>query len=321
MRVLPWLAAGLRSAAGRPGLLAVIWLWHLALGAALALPVFAWLRAATAHQPAADVLAERWSFPVVGELLQYNQAPLLAMLQSGALGGLAVATATAPLLIALVLRGLGPEAAAGRDLGAAAVRLYWPFLRVLILGRALAFAGAAIVGAAAASAIGPLRTSFGEAGLWLGLALLAGGTLIVGAWLLGACDYALADLAREHGRSAIRAWMRGARCATAHPLATLALWSGSGVLLLLLLVVYTTIATSLPSAAPWFLPVAVLVQQLFMLGRTWVRAGLLAAEQGLLLAAYPAPVAPPPPAGAVDDAAFLPFDELGGAADSTASAP
>jgi hypothetical protein len=202
----------------------------------------------------------------------------------------------------------------------AAADLYWPFLRVLIVGRGLALAGAAIAGMAGASAIGPLRASFGEAGLWSGLALLAGGTLLVGAWLLGACDYALADLARERGRSAIRAWTRGARCAAAHPLATVALWSGSGVLLLLLLGVYTAIATGVPAGAPWFLPMAVLVQQLFMLGRTWVRAGLLAAEQGLLLAAYPAPVPLPPPAEPPDGTAFLPFDEIGGSADSTSSA-
>jgi hypothetical protein len=272
--------------------LVAIWLWHLLVGAAAAFPMFAWLRNATAYRPAADVLVERWSFGMVAELLQYNQAPIVEMLQSGALAGVALATVAAPLFIALVLRSPGTDAMSSTDLGRAAMRLYWPLLRALLLGRAIALAGIAVAALAVASLVDPLRASLGQAGLWSGLALLLAATAILGLLLLAACDYALVDVAEGRGRSAVRAWLRGARAALTHPIAALLLWGGAGLLLTLLLGVYGLVSATLPVGTTPLVVAGVLVQQLFMLGRTWLRVGLLGAERTVFLAVSPVPRLP-----------------------------
>ena len=304
------LAAGLRTAASQRRVLVAIWSWHLVVAAAAALPMFTWLRSATAHRPAADVLVERWSFGTVSELLQYTEAPILEMLRSGAVAAVALATVAAPLFIALVLRSLGTDAASSTDLGRAAVRMYWPLLRALILGRAVALAGVALTALGVASAMGPLRASLGEAGLWSGLLLLLAATAIVGMLLLAACDYALVEVVERGGRSAVRAWLRGARAALTHPVAAVLLWAGAGVLLAVLLGLYGVISARLPVGTMSLVVAGVLVQQLFMLGRTWVRVGLLGAERSVFLAVSPAPPLPEAaraPAG--DDMPLLPFGD------------
>ena len=304
------LAAGLRTAASQRRVLVAVWLWHLLVGAAAALPMFTWLRNATAHRPAADVLVERWSFGMVAELLQYNQAPILEMLRSGALAAVALATVAAPLFIALVLRSLAAGAMSTTDLGRAAVRVYWPLLCALLLGRAIALVGIALTALAFGSLVDPLRASLGQAGFWSGLALLLAATTLVGMLLLTACDYALVDVAEGRGSSAVRAWLRGARAALMYPFAALLLWAGAGVLLTLLLCLYGLVSAALPVGTMPLVVAGVLVQQSFMLGRTWLRVGLLGAERTVFLAVSPAP--PPPEAARApgkEDTPLLPFDE------------
>ena len=80
-RALAAFTAGVRAAADRPRLVAGLWAWQLAIAAAVALPLFRGLIAATAHSPGSDPLLERFSVSLFGEILQYNALPLVQMLQ------------------------------------------------------------------------------------------------------------------------------------------------------------------------------------------------------------------------------------------------
>jgi hypothetical protein len=278
------LATGLRRAAARPGLLAAIWAWHLVLGAAFAVPFFQWLHEATAYRPAADALAERFSFGLFGELQQYDTAPVLAILSAGVAGGLLITTLATPLLVAATLASLRSPALGARELSDVAVSLYWPFMRVIVLGRLAALAGALIVVAALRAVLWPLSESSWEGGWLVAIGVRAVAACIVAVVLLAAVDFALVRLCQLRSREGLRAWAAGLRFAGSHLALTLALWTGFILLLAAAVAVFVALRelTSIGSAnLPTVLVVgmAMILQQLFMGTRAWLRVGLLGAEQ------------------------------------------
>jgi hypothetical protein len=283
-RPLRSLATGLRRAAARPALLSAIWAWHLVLGVAFAVPFFRWLYEATAYRPGADVLAERFSFGLLAELQQYDSARVLAILSAGVGGGLLIAALASPLLAAATLAALRNPALRARELSDVAVSLYWPFLRVIVFGRLAALAGTLIVAAALRAVLRPLSDSSWEGGWLVAIGVRAAAAGIVAVLLLAAVDFALVRLCEQQSRKSIRAWVAGLRFVGSHLALTLGLWTGMTVTLAAALAVFVALR-ELASAASATLPtvlvvgIAVILQQLFMATRTWLRVGLLGAEQ------------------------------------------
>jgi hypothetical protein len=283
-RPLRSLATGLRRAAARPALLAAIWAWHLVLGVAFAVPFFRWLHEATAYRPAADVLAERFSFALLAELQQYGNAPVLAILSAGVGGGLLIATLASPLLAAATLASLRNPALRARELSDVAVSLYWPFLRVIVFGRLAALAGALMVAAALRAVLWPLSDSSWEGGRLVAIGVRAAAAGIVAVLLLAAVDLALVRLCDQQSRKGLRAWVAGLRFAGSHLALTLGLWTGISLTLAAALAVFVALR-ELTNAGSATLPtvvvvgIAVILQQVFMVTRTWLRVGLLGAEQ------------------------------------------
>ena len=108
--------------------------------------------------------------------------------------------------------------------------------------------------------------------------------MLVGVMLLAALDYALVRLESGHSRGALGAWLAGVGFAFTHPVLTLGIWAGAGAVAAVGLGVFIALreltsagSVALPAAAA--IPVSVVLQQLFVLARTWVRVGLLGAEQ------------------------------------------
>ena len=278
------LRRGLRVAAGRPGLVAAIWAWHLVLGFALAVPMFRWLYAATAYRPEADAFAERFSVGALVDLLQFDSASVMGIMQSSVAGGLVVAVCASPVLIAVTLAAVRDGCRDRRELGAAAAALYVPFLQVIIIGRGVALAAAAVTAALAGRALAPLSQSPWEPGfLWAAL-IQAGAAVLVAVLLLAGVDYALVRLEAGRSRGALRAWLEGVRLAFTRPGLTLGLWAGAAAVLALPLAIYialreitSPLAVSMPTVLG--VGVAFALQQAFVFTRTWLRVGLLAAEQ------------------------------------------
>ena len=115
--------------------------------------------------------------------------------------------------------------------------------------------------------------------------------------LLAAVDFALVRLSeqRSHG---LRAWAAGLRFAGSHLRLTLGLWAATALLLGAAVAVFVGLR-ELTSAGSAGLPtvlavgIAVVLQQLFMLTRTWLRVGLLGAEQHAFAQAYAVAAAAP----------------------------
>ena len=254
------------------------------LGAAFAVPFFRWLHEATAYRPVADALAERFSFALLVELQQYDTAPVLAILSAGVAGGLLITTLASPLLAAGTLASLRSPALGARELSDVAVSLYWPFLRVIVFGRLAALAGALIVVAALGAVLWPLSESTWEGGWLVAIGVRAAAAGIVAVILLAAVDFALVRLREQRSREGLRAWAAGLRFAGSHLALTLGLWTGFLLMLAAAVAVFVALR-ELTSAGSARLPtvlvvgIAVILQQLFMGTRAWLRVGLLGAEQ------------------------------------------
>jgi hypothetical protein len=297
------LRLGLRVATGRPVLVMAIWSWHLVLGFALALPMFRWLYAAIAYRPEADILAERFSLGGLADLLQFDSAPILRIVQAGVAGGLVVAVFASPLLIAATLASARDPSRDRRELGAAVAALYWPFLLVVVIGRGMAVAAAGLTAALAGLALAPLSASAWEPGfLWAG-AIQAGTAGLVAVLLLAAVDYALVRLEAGRAPGALSAWLAGVREAVTRAGLTLGVWAAAGGVLAVLVGAYILLrellslgVASVPSVLT--LGGAFVLQQAFMLTRTWLRVGLLAAEQDVSDRAHEASRASPRDSGA-----------------------
>jgi hypothetical protein len=107
---------------------------------------------------------------------------------------------------------------------------------------------------------------------------------LVAVLLLAAVDYALVRVEAGRSPGALSAWFAGVRQTITRPALTLGIWAGAGVLLALLIGVYIALrelTTRGSVSVPSVLAVggAFVLQQGFMFTRTWLRVGLLAAEQ------------------------------------------
>jgi hypothetical protein len=272
---------GLRKATRRPGLVTAIWSWHLVLGFTLALPMYRWLYAATAYRPEADALAWRFSPGGLVDLLQFDSAPVLQILRAAVAGSLLVAVLASPLLIAATLASVRDASRDSRVIGGAVAALYWRFLLVIIIGRVVAAAAAALAATVAGMALAPLSESAWEPGfLWAG-AIQAGTAVLVAVLLLAAVDYALVRLEAGRSPGPLSAWWAGVRQVIARPCLTLGLWAGAGAVLALSVGVYIALRELTGRTVPSVLALsgALVIQQGFMFTRTWLRVGLLAAEQ------------------------------------------
>jgi hypothetical protein len=282
--VLGSLTAGLGAAAERPGIVAMLWSCHLVLGFAIAIPMFRWLYDATAFRPAADVLASRFSFGWLAELLQLDNSSMIRILQSGAAGGALIAILASPFLISATLASLRDASLRRASLAAAATTLYWPFLRVIVFGRAFALAAGGLIAVVLRFALTPLSDATWEGGFFLAGAIQVTAAVLVTVFLLAGVDYALVCLEAGRSRTGLRAWLAGLRFAVERPALAVGVWVGAGVMLALAIGVFAAVreitlpgATALPEAVAFAF--ALVVQQAFMLGRTWLRVGLLGAEQ------------------------------------------
>jgi hypothetical protein len=168
--------------------------------------------------------------------------------------------------------------------GATAVALYWPFLRVIVFGRAAALVAGGLTAAVLRAALRGLSDSPWEPGFLWAAAIQLAGAVLVGVLLLAVVDYALVRLEADRSRAAFRAWLAGLRFVLAKPVLTLGLWAGAAAVFALALGVFAALR-EVTTAGGAALPAEIVVgvtfafQQSFMLARTWLRVGLLGAEQ------------------------------------------
>ena len=280
------------EAAGRNKRLAVtLWLFNLALAAAAATPGWRALDDAIALLPAADSLAESFSFGVLADLVE---------LRPGLIGGLGAAAAAVfglGLLVGLVASGGALEVLTSSDdrpfahrFGRGAFRFLSRFLRLGAITLVLAALLALLVAGPLLALNRYVRRETGSE--WLALAVffaavVAGGLVVLLELLVQ--DAARVLVVRGDLRRVLPALRSAVALVWHHPGRWLGAWASNAVLLGLAFTAYLALANVIP-AGPALLAL-VLLQQLFVLIRCGLRVALQGAE--IALVPLPPPVEPP----------------------------
>jgi hypothetical protein len=271
---------GLHAAGGRPQLIAAVWAWHLVLATVGGAPVFRWLFSVTSRSPATDPLLDQWSLALFADLFQYDRAPLISMGMTAALSTLLIGALTAPLVLGTTIESFAADAPVRiSDAFAQAIRRFWPLLRLILVGRVIAVAGAVLTVLVLIPLTRVLERETWELG-WLygGVVRLACGAL-VGVLLWSAVDMAAMYALRANTRRTRRAWINGLGFVARRPLFTLGVWLGAGLLTAVAAALFLVPVVSLvPGTTVSWIAVAILLQQLFVICRLLLRVALLGAE-------------------------------------------
>lgn len=293
------LASGLRAARREPCLALVIWALNLALALSAGAPGWAALADALGPLPGADVLAEGLSLSVIADLLELRPGLLTSLAYP------ALAAAVLGLALGLAVSGGALEVlTCPRDtrsfahrFGRGAGRFYGRFLRLALAVGLVAAVAAALTAGPLLALQGRLLRESGNEALTLGAALLAAlaaGLVVLLALLVQ--DAARVRVVREDARRVLPVLWQSARLVLGHPAKWLSVWAVNAVLVAGALAAYLALAAALgpgpaPSAAR--LGALLLLQQLFVLTRSFLRVALLGAQVQLVSALRPLPPAAP----------------------------
>ncbi len=295
------LRTGLRDAARQPRLAVVLWLVNVLLAGAAAAPAFLVLGDVLSHAPEGDRLLQGFSFGIVAELMRadarFRLLPSFAA-AAAALALLANAFTTGGVLDVLTT---DDRRSFLHRFGRGAGHFAGRFLRVgIVAGIGLLAAGALVLAGTKAlsrsledSAWPPTDVAIGllRIVLLLGIAVVA----------LVALDLARIRVVREDSRRAVRLYGSSLRLVARHPRATLAPWSGTTLILLLVLAAYLAFRSLVPADTWAGIVLMLAAQQVVMLARAGLRVALFGAEIALVnrWAPRPSPVEPdrlaPPP--------------------------
>jgi hypothetical protein len=296
-------AHGLRAASRNKRLVVTLWLFNLALALAAGVPGWRALQDAIGSLPAADPLAEAFSFGVLVDLTELRPG-----LVTG-LGDAAAAVFALGLLVGLVATGgslevlmSGDDRSFAHRFGRGAFRFFGRFLRLAAISAVAAVLLAGVVAGPLVALGRHLRRESGSEALALSVllaALLACGLMVLLTLLVQ--DAARVRIVREDPRRVLPALWAGVGLVLRHPAKWLGTWALNAALLLVVFAAYVALANRLPT--PELLAVLIVLQQLFVLVRCGLRVALLDAEVTLVAALQPPvppaqPAAPPPPAPA-----------------------
>jgi hypothetical protein len=274
------LGEGIRSATRRPGLVATLWAWNLALTLLAAVPFWAWVSTVSSVSPATDVFLDGLNIGLIAHLVAAEPDALsmtvvmvailaLTSVLSGAFlsGGILEVVTTEPDGRRLLQRFFG---GAGRFFGR--------FVRLL------AFAGLTlgVVMAIVATALGAATRALASGGhepraLLATVILQAALGLTLGFFVL-ALDYARVLTVLADSRSMLRTWWRGLVFVVRHlpGAAAIGLLAAAGVLGAMAV---TAAFDAAYTARTWGVIFgAIAVQQAMVAVRTAVRVGQVSAQ-------------------------------------------
>ncbi len=302
-------AQGLEAASRNKRLAVTLWLFGLALALAAAVPGWRALDAAISLLPAADSLAEAFSFGVLADLTELRPGLL------GGLGAAAAAVFALGLLVGLVGSGGSLEVLTSSDdrpfahrFGRGAFRFFTRFLRLGATTLVVSVLLALLVAGPLLALHRYVRRESGSE--WLALAVLfsalaAAGLVVLLALLVQ--DAARVLIVRSDLRRVLPALRPAAALVFRHPGSWLGAWAANTLLLGAAFAAYLALAGAIPAGRA--LVGLILLQQLFVLVRCYLRVALLGAQ--ISLVPFP-PVIEPPPQLPVEPSPEPPAEPLAG---------
>jgi hypothetical protein len=291
---------GLAAARRNTRLVATLWLTNLALALAAAVPVLRAISDAIGLLPAADSLARAFSFGVIVDLSELRPG-LVSFLRDAAFGVFGLG-----LLVGLVASAGSLEVLTSDDdrpfahrFGRGAFRFFGRFLRLGVTTLVSAVVLTLLLAGPLFALSRYVRRESGSE--WLALALLFAAVLVGGLALLVVLlvqDAARILIVRADGHRVLRALRSAVVLVWRSSAAWLGAWAANAALLLVAFAVYLTLSGALPAGR--LLVALVVLQQLFVLVRCWLRVALLGAEVALV---------PPPPEAPVPQPVVEPLPE------------
>jgi len=271
---------GVKDATRRPGLVALLWGWNLALAAVVALPFWAWIHGASSASPVTDALLDGLDVGVIASLIAADPGAARTLLAAAAaiacLSMVSGAFLSGGLLE--VVTSTGDERALAHRFFRGAGHFFGRFSRLLVIAGLTALPVLGIVGAALGAAASPLSSSGSEpAALWATL-LVQGGLGLALAWLMLALDYARVATVLSGSRSMLRTWLRSLALVMrrAPAVALIGVLSAIGVAAAFAVTAAYDVSAS---GRTWGAIVgAVLVHQSMLVARTAVRVGQVSAQ-------------------------------------------
>lgn len=292
---------GLAAARRTPRLAVTLWLLNLALALAAGVPGWLVLRSAIGVLPEADPLRHGLDLGVLIDLVE---------MRPGLLGGLAfsaLGVACLGLLLGAAATGGALEVLTSRDepfahrFGRGAGRFFGRFVRAGLL---VGVVTAVVVGLLAAPLLALCARLRRESGselatnaAWVA-AVLLGGLVVLLALL--ALDAARVRIVREDPRRVLPLLRSGFAVVLGHPAKWLGTWGVNAVLGALALGLYVAFRNAVPAGTGPLVLLMLVVQQAFVLVRSWLRVALLGSEIALVAHLRPLPVAKEPSQPAVE---------------------
>jgi len=293
---------GLAAARRTPRLAVTLWLLNLALALAAGVPGWLALRSAIGLLPEADPLRHGFDLGVLVDLVE---------MRPGLLGGLmlsALGVACLGLLLGAAATGGALEVLTSRDerpfahrFGRGAGRFFGRFVRAGLLVGVVAAVVVGLLAAPLLALCARLRRESGSElatnAVWAA-AVLLGGLVVLLALL--ALDAARVRIVREDARRVLPLLRSGFAVVLGHPVKWLGTWGVNAVLGALALGLYVAFRHAVPAGTGPLVLLMLVVQQAFVLVRSWLRVALLGSEIALVQHLRPLRVAPGPPQPAAE---------------------
>jgi hypothetical protein len=285
---------GLRTAARNPKLTWLLWAWYGLLALVPAFPVWRWWNQVLGSSPEGAAVLKRFDLGVFLDLTRTEGVGGLGLMSSAVVAAAAIALVSSAFAFGGILEVLGSEddrRSFMHRFFRGGGHFFWRFFRLAIMAAVGVALATGLVSAILTAVMKPLSESEWEPGFYLAGAITVAAVLLTAALFLLALDYARIRVARDGSRSMLTAYASGLgfvlrRLPTVYGIAIAFLTIETG-----LVVLYLAYETNVPAAGTWpAISALILLQQLVVLGRVFVRVSMAGAERHFHMTALPTTV-------------------------------
>jgi hypothetical protein len=285
---------GLRAAARHQKLTWLLWAWYGLLALVPAFPVWRWWNQVLGASPEGAAVLRRFDLGVFLDLTRTEGVGGLGLMSTAVAAAAAIALVSSAFAFGGILEVFGADddrRSFMHRFFRGGGHFFWRFLRLAIMAGVGALLATGAVSALMTALTKPLVDSEWEPGWYLASAATVTAVLITAALFLLALDYARIRVARDDSRSMLKAYVSG----LGFVLRRLFMVYGIAIAFLAveaaLVVIYLAYETNAPAAGTWpAIAALILLQQLAVLGRVFVRVSMAGAERHFHLTALPTPV-------------------------------
>ncbi len=284
---------GLRAAARHQKLTWLLWAWYGLLALVPAFPVWRWWNQVLGSSPEGAAVLKRFDLGVFLDLTRTEGVGGLGLMFAAVAAAGAIALVSSAFAFGGILEVFGADGDRRSFLHRffrGGGHFFWRFLRLAIMAGLGALLVTGAVSALMTALTKPLVDAEWEPGWYLASGATVAIVLLSAALLLLALDYARIRVARDDARSMLKAYASGLgfvlrRLFTAYGIAVVFLAVETS-----LVVLYLAYEANAPAAGTWpAIAALILLQQLVVLGRVFVRIAMVGAERHVYMTALPVP--------------------------------